>query len=392
MPLLRQKSGRGARPAQWEGAGVTAGPGAAVGYDAGQGFPMSTAAALEPFLRDLAAALPQAAFWSAPVIVGASGGGDSTALLLGLSVLAALRPVKTQLIVAHSQHDLRAEAPADRDAVAAMAGELGLPFVTRQVAVRATDGIRGEGLESRARRLRYRFLEDVARESGARHVAVAHTADDQAETILHRALRGTGLTGLAGMPQARELCDGVALVRPLLHMSRAAVREWLVARGVAWCEDASNLDPRHARNFLRHEILAPCATGPYPAAAAALVRLGDHAMRSAAALASAADHLLESHSRRHPDGTVVIQAAPLARLDPHLLAEVCVAVWRREGWPQRDMTSRHYRSLAALIPAASDPGPGTALPLDLPGGVRAEPTAGRTLTLRPAHGDISTRR
>ena len=181
--------------------------------------PMMTASD-EPLLRDLAASLPRHGFWESPVVIAVSGGADSTALVVALVRLAADHAAsRSQLCVAHAEHDLRREAVADREFVAAMAARLGVRFETRLVSVRG-GGWGGEGLEARARRLRYRFLEDIAREVGARHVAVAHTADDQAETILHRALRGTGPAGLAGMAASRQLCDGVALVRPLLRFRR----------------------------------------------------------------------------------------------------------------------------------------------------------------------------
>lgn len=323
---------------------------------------------MHSFLSDLSAALPRTGFWEAPAIVAVSGGADSVALLVGLVRVA---PPQARLIVAHACHDLRPEAPADRDFVAALAARLHLPCESRALAVRDDAEGRGEGLEARARRLRYGFLTEVAHAHGARHVVVGHTADDQAETILHRALRGTGLAGLAGMQRSRGLADGVALLRPLLHLPRAIGREFLEAEGESWAEDATNADPAFARNFLRHEILPRAERGPYPAATAALVRLGEHAGRSAAALASAAEHLLEIHARRQADGRIVFDATALVGLDRHLVAEVVVALWEREGWPRRDMAAHHYAAVAGLI---IDVGSG-AQPLrpafDLPGGVRA---------------------
>lgn len=316
---------------------------------------------LREFLDRLAAALPAAGFWSMPVLVACSGGADSVALVLGLQRLA---PPAARLVVAHVEHDLRAAAAADREFVSRLAARLGLPFVWRRVAVAAAPG-GGEGLEARARRLRYAFLAEAALERGARHVVVAHTADDQAETILHRLLRGTGPAGLAGMAPARALCDGVALLRPLLHVPRECVRGFVAAEAEVWREDESNADVRHARNFLRHEILARCAAGPYPAATAALVRLGGQVGRLAAALRSAAENLLEIHARRHADGTVVLRTEGLVGLDRHLLAEVFVALWERQGWPRRDMTAGHYERLAEMAVEAA--------PLrvcDLPGGIR----------------------
>jgi tRNA(Ile)-lysidine synthase len=283
------------------------------------------------------------------------------------------------LIVAHAEYDLRPEASADRDFVTALAKRLMVRCDTRRLQVCGSGHPGGEGVEARARRMRYRFFEDVARSVGGRHVAVAHTADDQAETILHRVLRGTGPAGLAGMPAARQLCDGVSLVRPLLGMRRAAVRGWLAEHGDVWCEDASNDDIRHSRNFLRHEILSRCSAGPYPEASAALVRLGGQVGHLSRALQSAADHLLDTHARRQADGTIILPIRPLAMLDPFLLAELFTALWRREGWPQRDMTAAHYERLAALV--AADAAVPTAT--DFPGGVRVAPASPGWLELRP---------
>ena len=331
------------------------------------------------FLAALAAVLPAHGFWSERVVVCVSGGADSVALLLGLHSLAAGQGIPSKLLVAHARHDLREAAAADAAFVADLAAGLGLPCVVRDLRVREPDGVRGEGIEGRARRLRYEFFAAIAREQAARFVVVAHTADDQAETILHRALRGTGLAGLAGMASARELSDGVALVRPLLAVPRGVVRAYLGSRGQCWAEDATNADVRYARNFLRHEILARCESGPYPAAAASLVRLGSQAAAVAGAVRSAAEHLLEAYSHRHADGTTVLQTQKLAALDRHLLAEIFVALWQREGWPRRDMTARHYSQLAAMAASSTDPTVAAPPAIDLPGDVRARVLSGTVL-------------
>jgi tRNA(Ile)-lysidine synthase len=325
------------------------------------------------FVVAVRAALPTVGLWTMPVMVAVSGGADSVALL---SALRRLVPagLERRLIVAHAEHDLRDSAVTDRGFVADLAAQLGLPFTWRRIAVRDDDG--AEGLEGRARRLRYTFLIDAAREFGARHVVVGHTADDQAETILQRALRGTGLAGIGGMARARELAEGISLLRPLLGLRREATRRFLESLGQTWREDPTNADCRHARNFLRHEVLAPCVAGPFPAATQSLVRLGDQASLVAAALRSAAEHLLESCSCRHADGSVVLRVKDLAGLDRHLIGEVFVALWRREGWPQRDMTARHYASLVAM--SVSE----TAATLEVPGLITVRRLADGHLQIR----------
>jgi tRNA(Ile)-lysidine synthase len=331
----------------------------------------STSVTDSDFLAALAAGLPEHAFWSAPVVVAVSGGADSVALLLGLHSLASGQGTRPRLMVAHARHDLREEAAADAAFVVDLAAGLGIPCVVRDLSCREPDGIRGEGIEGRARRLRQEFFIDVAHQHGARTVVVAHTADDQAETILHRSLRGTGLAGLTGMASARELSDGVALLRPLLAVRRSVVRAYLESCGQPWAEDATNADVRYTRNFLRHEILPRCESGPYPAAVASLVRLGSQAAAVAGAVRSAAEYLLDAHSHRHADGATVLQTQKLAGLDRHLLAEIFVALWHREGWPQRDMTARHYSQLAEMAVSSTDSTAAAPLPIELPGGVRA---------------------
>jgi len=328
------------------------------------------------FLAALAAGLPETHDWTFPSLVGVSGGADSVALLLGL---VRLEPAAgRQLVVAHADHGLRPESATDLAFVANLAADLGIRFVSRQLTVPASGG--GEGLEARARRLRYAFLAEAAHEVGARHVLVAHTADDQAETILHRILRGTGVAGLAGMRKSRQLADGVAVVRPLLDVPREATRAFLVALGQDWREDASNADLSRARNFLRHELLPRCASGPYPGATKAILRLGSQAATAAAALASAADHLLDRSAEPRADGSLVLRIRELVGLHPHLLGELFVAIWQRQGWPRQEMTAAHYARLTRLARSLAGGGAdaGRQQACHYPGGIVVRP-------LRPGH-------
>ena len=327
------------------------------------------------FVTAVRQALPPAGFWTMPVLAAVSGGGDSVALLLALCRLVPADAVR-RLIVVHAEHDLRTEAGDDRVFVERLAARFGLAFVSRRLPVRPAGG---EGIEAAARRLRYEFLIETASATGGRHVVVAHTADDQAETILHRLLRGTGVAGLAGMSLARELAPGVSLVRPLLGVRRAEARGFLAATGEPWREDATNADMRFARNFVRHRIIADCEAGPYPAATSALVRLGRQAAAVAGAIRSAAERLLELNSCRHADGTVLVRTGGLTGLDRQLVAEIFVALWRCEGWPRRDMTAAHYEALAAL----ADGDPAVPDAFHAPGGIAVRRLHDGTLSVSP---------
>ncbi len=191
-----------------------------------------------------------------PVVVAASGGIDSTALAWALAERAArLRMVVS---IAHVNHSLRgAEADADEAFVRVLAEKLGVAFRTKRVAPRAVRSAAASSrarptLQEAARRLRDRALREMAKELGADRVATAHTADDQAETVLLRLLRGTSPAGLGGI--APMSADGL-VVRPLLRVSRAEVRFYAAARGLCWREDPSNADPIYARSRLRHDWL-----------------------------------------------------------------------------------------------------------------------------------------
>ena len=196
------------------------------------------------------------------VVVGVSGGPDSLCLLHLLHDLAPEHGL--ELHVAHLDHGLRAEAKVDADFVQRQAEMVGLPYHFEFIDVGARAVARKQSLEAAARDARYAFLSRVAREVGATRVAVAHTADDQAETILMHLLRGAGMRGLRGMqaktvmgePVTGELVNGqLELIRPLLEVSRAEVMAYCAEHHLAPRYDSSNLDLRFFRNRVRNELL-----------------------------------------------------------------------------------------------------------------------------------------
>ena len=169
------------------------------------------------------------------VVVACSGGGDSVALALLLHARAAA--AGTRVVLAHLDHGLRTGSADDAAFVAALAERLGCAHrSSRRMPVTAP----GESPEAAARVVRYRFLRDVAEDEDATAVATAHTADDQAETLLMRAFRGSSAAGLAGIPPRRRLTASCDVVRPLLFARRAELREWLRSRGEPWREDPTN--------------------------------------------------------------------------------------------------------------------------------------------------------
>jgi len=215
------------------------------------------------------------------VLVAVSGGADSVCLLHLLLRFASRWNLT--LHVAHLDHNLRPDSAVDATFVQKLAAQWGLPFHTRRLS-QAEIGAADNNLEAGLRRLRYDFLANVADSLAdspwdVPTVAVAHNADDQAETILMHVLRGSGLAGLVGMQPVSFLTGRaggngqVRIVRPLLDVQRTHILQYLNAHGLEWREDPSNRDLTFTRNRLRHQII-PQLAQVYPNLTGALSRLG----------------------------------------------------------------------------------------------------------------------
>jgi tRNA(Ile)-lysidine synthase len=303
------------------------------------------------------------------VLVGVSGGPDSVALLHALVLL---RPeYALRLTVCHVHHGLRAEASRDAAFVEALAARLGCP--ARVVGVQVPHG-GGRSPEEAARLVRHAALRRVARLTGARRIALGHTADDQAETVLMRVLQGAGPRGLAGIPRRRG-----RIIRPLLDVVRATVLAHLAAHGLDAVEDATNRDPRFGRNRVRHELLPLLVAHAGPGVPAALRRLA----RAARETAEALDALLRPRLAEHLTPTPVGWRLDLAAFDglppgavkaTVRLALVEVAAADRLAGGLR---SAHLDALAGLLPGRAG------ARVRLPGGIVVERGRDALWVLRP---------
>ncbi len=328
------------------------------------------------FLQQLSAAWPPQRWHDVTVLVAVSGGADSVALLLGLVAL------KTQgagrLVVAHFNHGVRGpEADEDATWVERLAERYGLPCRIG----RATDEVwtrfdTGDGFEAAARSARYAFLTETAHDVGARYVALAHTADDQAETVLHRILRGTGIGGLAGMPRTRLLAPGVTLIRPLLALRRHELRAYLTERGQDWREDATNVQWEWTRNRIRGQLLPHLESEYNPEVINALLRLSHLAREAQSTIDQAAGELLERCLVAATAREAVIDTKALRGYSLYLVGECLIALWRRQNWPRQALGLDEWRQLASLAAEDSAPAPKT---LTLPGGIIAQRQEARLL-------------
>ena len=275
------------------------------------------------------------------LVVACSGGPDSLALLVGLAELA--RRLRLRLVVAHLDHGVRGGSAADARAVGRRAAALGLPCVSgRRPPGLGSAGPAPQG-EAGLRRLRRAFLRRVAREHGADAIALGHTAEDQAETLLLRLTRGTGLRGLAGMRPRRG-----PWIRPLLGVTRAQVAEFLRDRRLRARRDPTNDDLRWSRNLVRHRVL--------PALARLNPRAGE-ALAGAAARLGAVAALLERQARRAlarasagaaPGGIRLVRAT-LLRYHPAIRELVIKQAWESVAPRTRGLTRKHLQAVEKLL-------------------------------------------
>ena len=343
---------------------------------------------MHPFEQKLAASWPPSAWQDVTVLLAVSGGADSVALLRGMAVLG-LQGSGAQglgrLVVAHYDHALREQAAADGAFVEDLGRKLSLATVCGRAAPGEVAAAARDGLENAARAARYAFLEQSAGELGARYVCTAHTADDQAETILHRIVRGTGLEGLAGMARLRPLGPAATLVRPLLAFRRAEVRDYLADLGQACREDETNDDLRFTRNRIRRDLL-PRLAGEFNAGVTdALLRLGTIAADVQHVLKDEVERLAARAVKPWQAGTVELDCRILSQARRHLVRELFADQWRRQGWPLVDMSFDHWNDLAEL--AQHD----TSATRVLPGNIRAARRGDWVVLCRQADGRPSER-
>ena len=312
---------------------------------------------LETFERRLAEAIDSGGLLrrNQSVLVGVSGGPDSVALLHGLVVLAGREGRNYTLTAGHLDHGLRRDSAADADFVADLARRWGIEFIMEHTDAGAQARREGEGLEQAGRTVRYDFLQRAAAQCGAQAVALGHHADDNAETILFRILRGTALRGLSGMKPSRPLGNsGVRLIRPMLGVRRCEVLDYCRRAGLAWREDHTNADTAYRRNFIRHELLPLMRERINPQADEALLRLGAFAAQVEEFLVRQAEELL-SRSVSHEDADrILIDVTIFAAAAPVIRATACRVALERLGAPQRDLTAEHLAAMETLLNAPDE--------------------------------------
>lgn len=277
------------------------------------------------------------------VLVAVSGGPDSVALL---SILATLRPaLAIDLHAVHVHHGLRPEADLDARFVEDLGRRLDLPTIVEKVNVRDLQRSGRLSVEVAARRARYDALRRVARAVSAQRVALGHTADDQAETVLMRLVQGAGPTGLGGIPPVRG-----PFIRPLLGCWRYEIVAYLRGEGLPWVEDTSNRTLAPIRNRVRWADLPSLEQRFGPSLRRALVRLGDAAREGAEALRFVARQQFTHLRLAAPEGSVALPLDGLRALLPGLqVAVLQEALAELTGGGAVRLRHRHLVGLRSVV-------------------------------------------
>ena len=309
------------------------------------------------------------------VVVGVSAGPDSVALLHLLASLG--QKWSLRLVAVYVDHGLRpAETRAEAELVRQAAARLGAGFATVAVDVRTAARAQGLSLEHAGRLLRYRVFERLAGAEGVARIAVAHTADEQAEEILLRLIRGTGRAGLAGMAMLR---DG-RVVRPLLTTAKDELLAYLGDRGIAFCTDSSNRDRRYLRNRVRLDLLPFLARDFNP-------NIGENLRYTAAILRDEEAYLGEVTEAAWQEVAVPATAGETEeeelslRLEPLLAQPVAIRrrLLERACWQWDEAPS--FRRIEQLLRLAEEGRPGRLLHLG--SGLRVARRADRLVFSRP---------
>jgi len=306
----------------------------------------------------------------ARLVAGISGGPDSMALLHVLLGLNREHGYTLDISMAHLHHGLRGhDADADAAFVAAAADAMALPCIIERCDIPKLQAIQGGSVEELARRERYAFYQRVCAAQGAQVIALGHHADDNAETVLHRIIRGTGLRGVAGIAPRRTAQRGSAItvVRPLLNIGRGDILRYLGDEGIAYCEDETNASHDGTRNRIRNELLPRLEADYNPQVRDALLRLAEQARWVEQYIRETVEKTFRSLIISRTDQELVLNASALARKGRIVQAELVRHAIGRFDLGEQDLTFGHLKSVTDLVAEQI-----SGKQITLPGGMTAQ--------------------
>ena len=298
------------------------------------------------------------------IIVALSGGADSVCLLVVLNELKDELGISLKAV--HVHHGLRGlEADRDSEYARELSRSLGVPFSCTHVDAAGYAKEHKMSVEEAGRHLRYEIFEKERMEFCGNKIAVAHHADDQAETILYHLFRGTGLKGLGGIRPMRD-----RIVRPLLSVSKEEILAYLKEKGISYCEDSTNSHTDYARNRIRGFLLPNIREQINPRASENILHAGEMAAKANEYLEKQAENFLKEWGSRKTDeiGAVTAYEVGTERLlleDDIIKTYVIRTMIRSVRASMKDITMTHVESVKALLSAPKGK------QVDLPGGLLA---------------------
>ncbi len=274
---------------------------------------------------------------SGGLLVGLSGGSDSTALL---AICAATADRHGRSIVAgHVNHGIRADAAAEEARLRELCSTIHVPFVIERIRFD-----RPEPSEAEMRRRRLRALRRIAHAKVCAHILLGHQRDDSVETVVLNLARGAGLRGLAGIPPVRG-----PFAHPLIEVPRASLRRYLEERGIPWIEDPTNLDPAHVRNRIRRIVLPLLETEVHHGASRAIARASSHLRRALEAIEEAARHTLDRCALPSPDGEIRLDGDRLRSNHPGMIDFTLRLAVRSVCGTTEDLSTPAWRTIVAAV-------------------------------------------
>lgn len=300
------------------------------------------------------------------VVLAVSGGADSVALARLVCSIRQKNGCQGKLVIAHYNHRLRGEeSEKDHDFVGALAYQLDCQFVSERAD--SPGKITDPGVEENARNQRYDFFKRVANQTGSRFVVTAHHGDDQVETIAHRIARGTSIAGLCGIPRQRLLDQHTTIVRPLLEVSRAQLRQYLEFLGQDFREDQTNQSLNTTRNRIRLDILPKLRECVHASADNSIRNLARSAFEYHQLLLDVARPVLDTACRFSTDA-VHIDISQISLHRPLVQRQVFLLCWEKMKWSVGDMSAEKWCALSESISTDVN----DFSPFELPGGLRVE--------------------
>ena len=284
------------------------------------------------------------------VLLAISGGADSSALL---HVLAALRfdeahHRRLDIHCAHINHQLRSnEAQRDEDFVIEQCQKLKVPVITMKIDVRDYAKKSKLSIETAARNLRIENLVEIAKSQNCVCIATAHHKNDNAETIIDRLIRGTGLRGLCGIWPAKEFTAGIRFIRPLLCATRDEIIRYMNDKNLKWCTDRTNTDFAYRRNFIRHRLLPVLQKNSADDIVEQLAVLSKASRGFYLMICRTADAIWPDVATMN-ENNVIVDSDKIANQPAEIKIEIARRALAHLGCGEQDITERHYTGILRL--------------------------------------------